>query len=90
MALQKEIILKNGIPVNYHRVVSLNQITNHVAIIEIGSYLNIGEREKEKNGTTTIFISSKYMEIPYGQITSVVDVYYYLKTLEMFEGCEDV
>ena len=27
MALIKEIILKNGIPVNYHRIVSVNNIT---------------------------------------------------------------
>ena len=28
MALQKEIILNNGVTVNYHRIVSLNKITN--------------------------------------------------------------
>lgn len=38
MALKKEIALNNGVIVRYHRVVSLNTITNINNIIEIASY----------------------------------------------------
>lgn len=48
MALYKEIELDNGIIVNYHRIVSLNKITNQQNIIEVASYINEGKREIEK------------------------------------------
>ena len=48
MALQKEIILDNGIVLNYHRVVSINKITNLKNDIEVASYINSEQREKEK------------------------------------------
>jgi hypothetical protein len=47
MALYKEIELENGIILNYHRIVSLNKITNQRNIIEIASYVNEKQREKE-------------------------------------------
>ena len=48
MALQKAISLDNGIVLNYHRVLGLNIITNKVNIIEVNSYINEDERNKEK------------------------------------------
>ena len=48
MALQKEIVLENGMVLNYHRVVSINKITNFKNNIEIASYINSEQREKEK------------------------------------------
>lgn len=48
MALQKEIEMKNGIILNYHRITSLNKITNKNNIIEVNSYINEVQREKEK------------------------------------------
>lgn len=48
MALQKEIELENGIILNYHRIVSLNKITNITNIVEINSYANEKQRQKEK------------------------------------------
>lgn len=48
MALQKEIELENGIILNYHRIVSLNKITNQHNVIEVNSYINKAQREKEK------------------------------------------
>ena len=38
MALLKEIELENGIKVNYHRITSVNEITNNNSIIEVSSY----------------------------------------------------
>ena len=44
MALIKEIELNNGVKVNYHRIVSVNNITNHVSIIEVASYTSKEKR----------------------------------------------
>lgn len=48
MGLQKQIELENGIILNYHRVTSLNKITNISNSIEISSYTNENQRLKEK------------------------------------------
>lgn len=48
MALQKEIELENGIILKYHRITSLNKITNISNTIEISSYANENQREKER------------------------------------------
>ena len=48
MALQKEIISNNGVPLNYHRIVSVNSITNISTTIEVASYVNEAKRFEEK------------------------------------------
>lgn len=48
MALSKKIELENGIEVNYHRIVSLNKVTNISNVIEIASYINRKQRAKEE------------------------------------------
>lgn len=47
MALYKEVELNNGVIVNYHRIVSLNKITNMSNILEIASYSSENKREEE-------------------------------------------
>ena len=97
MALKKEIILENGITVNYHRIVSLNKVTNHANIIEIASYINKAEREKEKtyyqnednNKSMNVFINTKYITKEYVENETIEESYTYLKTLDIFENAED-
>lgn len=48
MALEKEIELENGIVLNYHRIATLSKITNISNMIEVNSYINANQREKEK------------------------------------------
>ena len=48
MALIKNIELDNGVMVNYHRIVSLNKITNICNNIEVASYTTKDKREEEK------------------------------------------
>lgn len=48
MALLKKLKLENGIEVNYHRVVSVQSITNVQTIIEVASYISEEERTKEQ------------------------------------------
>lgn len=48
MALKKELLLKNGITVNYHRIVALNEIINENISIQVLSYLDESKRTAEK------------------------------------------
>lgn len=94
MALIKEIKLKNGVIVNYHRVVSVNNITNHASIIEIASYTSkekrLEEKEKLAKGEQmNIFIHTEFLNIPYDSSLDIVGAYEYLKTLEKFKGSQN-
>ena len=94
MALQKQIELDNGVTVNYHRIVSINKITNVSNIIEVASYTNQDKREEEKeaieNGTEmNVFINTQYINIEYNENSVIEEAYEYLKTLKQFEGAED-
>lgn len=94
MALIKSITLDNGVTINYHRVVSVNNITNHASIIEIGSYTSKEKRQEEKlalenNQPMNIFIHSEYLNVPYNSNLNVNSAYEYLKGLEKFENSED-
>ena len=94
MALIKEIELENGVKVNYHRIVSVNNITNHVSIIEIASYTSKEKREQEKEAFERkefidVFKETKFIEKEYEEDLNVVSAYEYLKTLPEFSGCTD-
>ena len=97
MAIKKNIILDNGIILNYHRVVSINNITNQNSIIELASYVNEEQREKEKEWYKTksqedmnVFIETKYYSKEYDRNLNVDNAYDYLKTLEEFTGAENI
>lgn len=90
MAIIKEIVLDNGIAVNYHRVVSVNNITNHESIIEVASYTSKEKRleEKEKlanNEEMNVFIYTEYQSINYDPMLNVEGAYAYLKTTDKFK-----
>jgi len=94
MAIIKNIELDNGVEVNYHRVVSVNNITNVSSIIEVGSYTSKAKRQEEKEKIANhepmnIFISTEYISIPYEETLNVVGAYNYLKTTEKFDGAQD-
>lgn len=94
MALIKEIELNNGVKVNYHRIVSVNNITNHVSIIEVASYTSKEKREQEKEAFEKgkfidAFKETKFIEKEYEEDLNVVSAYEYLKTLPEFSGCTD-
>ena len=94
MAIIKEIVLDNGISVNYHRIVSVNNITNHASIIEVGSYANKEKRTEEKeklanNEPINVFIHTEYLNKEYTQNLNVDTAYEYLKTIDKFSGATD-
>lgn len=93
MALFKKIELDNGIVVNYHRIVSINKITNSAIIIEVASYINEAKRKEEieKQGQEmNIFIHTTYLNKEYNEIDTIQDLYDYLKTTDKFIDAEDV
>ena len=95
MALKKEIELDNGVVVNYHRIVSINKITNGCNIIEIASYTNEGKRQQEieaiENATAmNVFIHTEFLNKEYDENESIQDVYDYLKTTDKFKDAENV
>lgn len=48
MGLIKDVELENGIVLKYHRIASINKATNIKNLIEVNSYVNKTQREKEK------------------------------------------
>lgn len=98
MAIKKEIELENGIIVNYHRIVSINKITNDCNIIEVASYTSEKQRDKEKeyyrstdeNKQMNVFIDTKYIQKDYSECETIEECYEYLKTLDKFKDAKDV
>lgn len=94
MALSKQIELENGVLVNYHRIVSINKITNVSNIIEVASYTNKDKREEEKQsileGTPmNVFINTQYINSEYDETSTIENTYEYLKTLDKFKDAKD-
>ena len=94
MALKKGIELDNGVITNYHRIVSINNITNVSTIIEVASYTTKEKREEEKQAieNTTpmnVFINTQYINKNYTADFNIEQAYEYLKTLDRFEDAED-
>ena len=98
MALQKQIKLDNGITTNYHRIVSINKITNNSIIIEVGSYISKEKREEEiayyentdPEKSMNVFIDTTYITADYDENKTIQDLYEYLKTTNKFKDAEDI
>ena len=98
MALKKEIELENGIIVNYHRIVSINKITNNCNIIEVASYTSEKQRNKEKeyyesieeDKRMNVFIETEYIQKEYSENETIEECYEYLKKIDKFKDAEDV
>ena len=95
MALQKEIELDNGVIINYHRIVSINKITNHSIVLEVAGYTSQAKREEEVKKLATgeefnIYIDTNYMSVPYDEKSNIKDWYDYLKTTEKYSGATDI
>lgn len=94
MALIKEIILDNGITTNYHRIVSVNNITNLKSIIEVASYTSKEKREEEKQKLEqklpmNIYKYTRYISKDYDESLNVNSAYSYLTTLDEFKDSKE-
>ena len=101
MALNKKIELENGVEVNYHRIVSINEIVNDQTIIEVASYVSEEKRQEEKTALENskksgeaipmnIFIDTKYLIKEYNEKEDIESCYKYLKTLDEFKNAKDI
>lgn len=94
MALLKSIELENGIVLNYHRIVSINKITNHSTRLEVAGYINEQKRQQEiqklaNNESMNVYIDTAYIGVDYDETSTIKDWYEYLKTTDRYVGAED-
>lgn len=96
MALLKEIELSSGVPVRYHRVVSVNSITNVQTVVEVASYVSQAKREEEKSAAQAgaahnVFIETRYLSAPYDACHTTASAYEWIKAnVTDFYDAEDV
>ena len=95
MALEKQVALPNGVTVTYHRIVSVNIITNCANLVEVCGYTCREKREEERAALASgapmnVYMETSVYEAPYDQAMTVESAYGYLKTLGAYEGALDV
>lgn len=96
MALSKAISLDNGVTVTYHRVVSVNTVTNVQDIIEVASYPSREKREEERESVPNgidmnVYIFTQFINAPYGECPTVASAYEWLKgNILDFADAQDV
>ena len=95
MALIKPIKQDNGIILSYHRISDIRNVVNDKTYIDIISYVNAEEREKEKNqpkyspNKPNVYKVNSQEIIDYNDTLTIEEAYEYLKTLPKYEGSED-
>lgn len=95
MALIKDITLENAIVLSYHRIASINKITNEVILVEICSYINRSERERydilaSNSEHITVYMNQTRLQMQYNEDATITDIYNYIKeNVEPFIGAED-
>lgn len=95
MALNKKIELNNGIILNYHRISSINKVTNHAIILEVASYTSKEKRLEEiqllKSGEPMdIYVQGDLITVDYDECSTIKDLYDYLKTTDKYFDAEDI
>lgn len=89
MALSKEVEHQNGVVFKYHRIVSLNIITNHANVIEVCSYTSEEKRREEEKYDP--YTSTAYFEAPYDQEMTIATAYEWVKAnTDALSGAFDV
>lgn len=94
MAISKQIEAENGVVLSYHRIVSVNTITNVQNVIEVASYTSRSKREEEKAALEggegmDVYIHTQFINVDYDQSMTIETAYNYLKALPDYEGAED-
>lgn len=96
MALSKPIKQSNGIVLNYHRIADIRNVVNDKTYLDVISYVDKEEREKEQKqpkyspNKEEIYKVNNIYSLPYNDTLTIEEAYEYLKTLEVFEGSEDI
>ena len=96
MALSKKIELDNGVVVNYHRVVSVDKITNVQNMIELASYTSQVKRNEEIEAIVdsvemNIYIHTQFFNADYDPGMTIRRAYDWIKTnVSDFADSEDI
>ena len=96
MALSKEIEMGGGVTARYHRVESVQIVTNVADYVVVTSYTAQSKRAEEKEACAgdcvmDVWQSTQAFEAPYDQAMTVADAYEWLKAnVSAFEGASDV
>lgn len=96
MALSKIIIQNNGIPLSYHRISDIKNVINDKTYINVISYVNKDQREKEQNqpkyspNKEEIYKVFSNEQVEYNDTLTIQEAYEYLKTLPKYENAEDI
>ena len=91
MGLYREIELESGVTVKYHRVVSVNTVTNVQDVVEVASYTSQAKREESRDPESDVFVNTSFFAAPYGICPTVQSAYEWLKvSVPEFEDALDV
>ena len=97
MGIKKSVIAPNGVQLRYHRISSVNHVTNQQTIIEVISYPSLAKRreEQERENALPEERADIYMQvvghcIDYDPSMGISDAYEWLKSQPEFDGAEDV
>ena len=98
MGLSKVIKDPNtGLPLAYHRINEISQITNQTGQLQVCSYLTEQDRTREKElienrdlPREAIYAITHYYFVEYTDGMTCTDAYNYLKTLPEFRDATDV
>lgn len=96
MAISLQETLPNGVPLSYHRIVSLTTVVNQQCIIELASYVNQEAREQELAAATDpetgcdVYISTQLISVDYDPEMSVTKAYTLLKGMDEYKDATDV
>lgn len=89
MALKKAIKQSDGITTSYHRIFYIESVINQNTAIVVSSYIDKDVRDEE-TPDNDIYHKCITYNTDYKENMTVEEAYDYLKTLEEFEGAEDV
>ena len=96
MAISLQKTLPNGVPLSYHRIVSLTTVVNQQCIIEVASYINQEAREQEQAAIADtdigcdVYIDTRLISVPYDPEMSVTKAYTLLKGMDEYKDATDV
>ena len=91
MALKKAIKQNDGVTTEYHRILAVTSTVNSHNQITVISYVD----EQARTDEIECIIELPYQKVftyhtDYNENMSVKDAYEYLKSLDVFEGSEDI
>jgi hypothetical protein len=96
MALTVKTETPTHIPLTYHRVVSVNAVSNTQNIIEVASYISQDTRAEEQaaiesGSAMDVYIFTQYYTAPYDADMSITGAYEWLRNnVADYAGADDV